>query len=725
MLGAMAALGIGAAVSNFLGDAISEAREGQKVAALTEQTIRATGGAAKISADGVGRLATAISNKTGMDDEAIQTGANLLLTFKNVRNEVGKGNDVFNQATASAVDLAAAGFGSVDSASKMLGKALNDPVKGMSAMSRAGVTFSASQTEMVKSLVESGDMLGAQKIILGEVQGQVGGAAEASATAGEKASVAFGNLKEELGTALLPAVDAVANAFVKFAPTLSSAIGQIGPLFSSAWGFVKPFVDQVRSFFAGEGGAAVSSFGAQVSGAFAQFLPILQTAAATFRDVVLPAISAVVGYVVAALLPIFQQVWSIISTRVVPIFASLAQFFYGTLYPAIVGIVSAIAQNLRPVFDQLVATFQTSVLPTLDKLLAKFREWQPTIQKVIGVVVKVVGEVLKLSAAILGKVLPVVIRFAGWLISNLIPAISSVIGWIAKIIGVVINLGAAFIDGVQAVAKFVGGLRDKIGQAIEVVKGLPGRAADALGDLARYLADKGRALIQGLIDGIKSKIGDIGGAMKGVADKIKGFLPGSPVKEGPLTSWNNGAAGVRLMDLLAKGIKKGGKKVKETLRGVLDQLKTEMQSLQDSVAGAFTNDLFSGETASEFLKGLTDTKGTLAKLGEAFKTLTGWGLSPEFLSGLFQSGNAGLILDLAANQGAAVQAGSLFSDVQAMSSSLGSSVAQAQFNPQIDKTNAKLDDLIRAVRGVGIDVGDAVGGAAKKGKQKQKKGGKK
>lgn len=203
-----------AAVTDFVKDAVAEAQEARKIAALTEQTIKSTGGAAKISADQVGDLANAISRKTGIDDEAIQTGSNLLLTFKNIRNEVGAGNDIFNQATQAAVDLSAAGFGSVESASKMLGKALNDPIAGITALSRAGVTFTDQQKEQIKTLVESGDVLGAQKLIMAELTSQVGGAAEAQATASDKLKVAWGNIKESLGAELLPVLDKVANWFL-------------------------------------------------------------------------------------------------------------------------------------------------------------------------------------------------------------------------------------------------------------------------------------------------------------------------------------------------------------------------------------------------------------------------------------------------------------------------------------------------------------------------------
>lgn len=217
-----------AGVTKFVGASIAGARESAKVASLTENAIRATGGAAKVSAAQVGELSAAISRKTGIDDEQIQTGANLLLTFKNVRNEVGAGNDMFNQATAAAQDLAAAGFGSADSAAKMLGKALNDPIKGMSALGEAGVTFTEAQKQQVAAMVEAGDVLGAQKIIMAEVQSQVGGAAEATATAGDKAAVAFGNLQEAVGAKLLPVVDQAAVGLADFIAGMEDGTGAGG-----------------------------------------------------------------------------------------------------------------------------------------------------------------------------------------------------------------------------------------------------------------------------------------------------------------------------------------------------------------------------------------------------------------------------------------------------------------------------------------------------------------
>ncbi|MCA1570793.1 MAG: hypothetical protein LC798_10850 [Chloroflexi bacterium] len=224
---AAATVGLVKGLARFVGDA----RESARVGKLTAQIIKSTGGAAKVTAAQVDALATSISNKTGRDDEAIQSGANLLLTFKNVRNEVGRGNDIFNQATASAVDLAAAGFGSIESASKMLGKALNDPIKGMAALGRAGVTFTAAQEKQIKALVKAGDVLGAQRLILAEVQSQVGGAAAATATAGDKMRVAFSNLGEKIGTALLPYLDRASEYMTaKLLPAIDRALPTLAGL---------------------------------------------------------------------------------------------------------------------------------------------------------------------------------------------------------------------------------------------------------------------------------------------------------------------------------------------------------------------------------------------------------------------------------------------------------------------------------------------------------------
>jgi len=201
--------GIGGVIGGSL---IKAALESQKVSKQTEAIVKATGGAANLSTKQISDLSRAMSVKTGIDDEAIQTSMNMLLTFKAVRNEVGAGNDIFTRASQAALDLGNV-FGSTDGAAKQLGKALADPVKGVSALKKAGVDFTDAQRKQIKAFVDSGNILGAQKLILKEVESQVGGTAAATATDFDRMKVAVGNVAEDLGTLLLPAFEA-ASRFV-------------------------------------------------------------------------------------------------------------------------------------------------------------------------------------------------------------------------------------------------------------------------------------------------------------------------------------------------------------------------------------------------------------------------------------------------------------------------------------------------------------------------------
>jgi hypothetical protein len=300
--GPLAAVFAGVKVGQFLGDSIAEAVESQKVSAATAAIVKATGGAAKASADDVAALSEALSEKIGVDDEAVQSGANLLLTFKNIRNEAGATNDIFNQSVEAAQDLSAAGFGSIESASKTLGKALNDPVKGMTALGRAGVTFSDAQKEQIKALVESNDLLGAQKIILGEVESQVGGVAEATATTGEKVRVSWDNVKEQIGTALLPMLERLGRWFLEDGLPAIQRFGswvsdKLWPALKDGWETVRPALEQFQKIIS-------DAFGEDSSGkvtTFASFITdTLIPAVSTFATVYLPVLAQQFAIVINA-----------------------------------------------------------------------------------------------------------------------------------------------------------------------------------------------------------------------------------------------------------------------------------------------------------------------------------------------------------------------------------------------------------------------------------------
>lgn len=195
-----AAVGVGLALALKAG--VQGLGDMQKVMAQTDAALKSTKNAAKTSSAEIRQLAESIEAKTGIDADAIQTGQNLLLTFTKIRNEAGKNNDIFNQASKTAVDLSVAFGTDMKSASLQLGKALNDPVRGVTALQRSGISFTQAQKDQIKALVESGDILKAQKLILGEVNTQVEGSAEAYGKTFpgqvERAKRAFEGLTETL-----------------------------------------------------------------------------------------------------------------------------------------------------------------------------------------------------------------------------------------------------------------------------------------------------------------------------------------------------------------------------------------------------------------------------------------------------------------------------------------------------------------------------------------------
>src|SRR5580765_4842939 len=215
-LAAAGTAGIGALVATVK-TGIDEFSEASKVSAQTAAAIKSTGGAAGVTAGDISKLAGSLMKKSGVDDEAIQSGENLLLTFTNIRNEAGKGNDVFDQTTKAALDMSVALGTDMKSAAMQLGKALNDPVKGVTKLTRSGVTFTEQQKEQIAALQASGKTLEAQKIILAEVNKEFGGsAAAAGKTLPGQLSIlkeSFSNVAGELVGQLVPAFTALLGTF--------------------------------------------------------------------------------------------------------------------------------------------------------------------------------------------------------------------------------------------------------------------------------------------------------------------------------------------------------------------------------------------------------------------------------------------------------------------------------------------------------------------------------
>jgi hypothetical protein len=170
----------------------------QKALAQVESGLISTGNAAGFTSDQLQKMASNLQAKTIFGDEVILKDATAqLLTFTNISGEQ------FARTQEAALDLATRLDGDLKSASIQLGKALNDPVANLSALSRSGIQFSEEQKATIKSLAETNRLADAQTLILDELNKQYGGSAEAAAQAGiggiQQLQNSLGDLAEEFG----------------------------------------------------------------------------------------------------------------------------------------------------------------------------------------------------------------------------------------------------------------------------------------------------------------------------------------------------------------------------------------------------------------------------------------------------------------------------------------------------------------------------------------------
>jgi hypothetical protein len=227
-----AAAGIGLSVRAFA--------EAEEVQNKLQAVLKATGGAAGLSKDQIAGMAGELQKVTTFGDEAILSGQTMLATFTRI------GRDVFPEASKAMLDLATHMGGDVDGAAKALGKALNDPIEGLSALSKAGVKFTSDQERQIQTMIRAGDIASAQGVILKTLEGRFGGMAEAAAQGlgvWKQNANLFGELGEAIGKQFAPAAEMAGRAVrslltflseneqvAKFAAAAATAVAVVGGL---------------------------------------------------------------------------------------------------------------------------------------------------------------------------------------------------------------------------------------------------------------------------------------------------------------------------------------------------------------------------------------------------------------------------------------------------------------------------------------------------------------
>lgn len=269
-IAAVALVATGAAVAAFGVSSAKAFIESENAIAQTEAVLKSTGQTAGVTSKMVTDLANSFQRQTRYSDETIRSAENMLLTFTNISSKT------FPGATEAVLDMATAMGTDLQSTAIQVGKALQDPVLGATALQRVGVRLTESQKDLIKSLVASGDAAGAQAVILKELQTEFGGSAKA---AGQTFAGRLDILKNQLGEVQ----EAVGELIIRgLGPLVSKflgaydAAGGVEGIMIKLGNAVKPVAEDIRS--------VASSIGNYLG-------PKLSSLFSTIREDVIPALT--------------------------------------------------------------------------------------------------------------------------------------------------------------------------------------------------------------------------------------------------------------------------------------------------------------------------------------------------------------------------------------------------------------------------------------------------
>jgi len=215
----LTALGVGFAIFKgieFVHEGVEAMHQLEQSVAQVEAGLKSTKNAAGLTFEDVEKSAKSLAKELPYSRAAILDMQAQLLTFPAITKHS------FNEASEAVLDMASRTHRGANEIAIMLGKALQDPEHGITAMRRVGVNFNDTQTAIIKKMVETGHTAQAQSAILKELSLEFGGSAKAAAEADPlfKFNKLMGSIKMEVGEVamkllheLTPALEAIANGF--------------------------------------------------------------------------------------------------------------------------------------------------------------------------------------------------------------------------------------------------------------------------------------------------------------------------------------------------------------------------------------------------------------------------------------------------------------------------------------------------------------------------------
>lgn len=529
-------------------------------AAQVEAALTSMGGASGKTAEQLSKTAEELRNLTGVDDDEILTKVTAnLLTFGNVAG------DVFDRAQRSILDISARMGGDLQSATMMVGKALNDPIKGLAALRRVGIQFTEQQEEQIKAMQAVGDTAGAQAIMLGELERQFGGAAEAAGradiwkplkTALMDLEGAFEPIVRDVIGPLIARVADLARAFAsaspgvqQFAVVAAAVAAAMGPIMVAAGGLVTvlgallPVIGTIGAPFLAFA-AAAAAVGTALFVFRDDLIPIIQSFAASVQENIGPKLMPLWDALVGAVRAVGEVFVAILgdgspesAAATLKTFGEIVSRVFGAAVDLITGAVNVITNILRALAALLRGDFSTM--------------WNALGSAVRALVTGVLNAFETLFPGVIGSVQKLVEGVTTWLRERL----GQVLGWV---IGKVREVGDAFFklydavvghsyipDMVEAIADWMGPRlqRAMVNPALDATaatgaafEGLTGDVDSQMDGLLRSIASKDwKGALGGVLDILGGQGGKLGGWAKIGGDILKhlpGFQTGGSFKVG-------------------------------------------------------------------------------------------------------------------------------------------------------------------------------------------------
>lgn len=353
--------------------AVDGALAQRQAMAQVEATLASMGNAAGRTSEELLKASDALEMKSLFDgDEILQKSTANLLTFGNVAGEQ------FDRAQQAAVDLATRMGTDLQGATIMVGKALNDPIKGIAALSRVGIQLTDSQKATIEGMAEMGNMAGAQSIILAELERQFGGAAAAAANTDpyRQTQVALGQLGDTVGEAILPIIPQVTEVLTGMIDAFTSLSPEAQTFIIAAAAIAAVLGPVVLAV-----GALVSGIGLLIP-ALAATIPIITAIGAAFMTLLLSPLGLIVvaiGAVVAA-----WYYWDEIVAIVNRVGAAVSAWWNATIKPTLDAVGGAFLAMVDMTIGNLIRLHQGIKTYLQDKLAAVFNWLKSKLEAVGG-----------------------------------------------------------------------------------------------------------------------------------------------------------------------------------------------------------------------------------------------------------------------------------------------------------------------------------------------------